>query len=519
MVHYILKLFISLLSFLLIATVSIYAQTSIEVTSLGSITIPYPFEYSFMRSNGDVQFYHVVYSNSSIQFYEFHYQKQLDSFTQIELICTFAGFSGLNGSPETTDWVFKFEKLYLLKKLSSNLLCFVIDYNNVTLINIPNVLFPQFEQFQRLVEVVTENEIAIVENNRLLLYDLNNSTFQVLLEGQSVECMFGQSPVVWSLGFNYFVYSKDSQLGMGGPEEVWYLFTTEGVLVNTMISSNIDLLLSVINTQSGSMFPKVLDHWYINHPQILMTDGFLECSVNDQDSLDLYTFTSPYFPEHEWCTGFCSFWTDKLLFLYYNDVLETQFLYIYNSPMALQTLPIQTYNVGNSPQLLTKISERISIIVTTTNNCFHFGVFWIDNLTNMLSYNIPINVSESLEFIPFVDGNILRLLTANNMYSFNINETSGTDNVILYNNNIIDVYPNPVSLSQQLTISTNKNCNGVLEIYNIKGQHIKTYELVNSNKCIWDLSDKYRQKVSTGVYLIRIRSSLNNSLKKVLLIK
>jgi len=62
--------------------------------------------------------------------------------------------------------------------------------------------------------------------------------------------------------------------------------------------------------------------------------------------------------------------------------------------------------------------------------------------------------------------------------------------------------------------------NPVIEIFNIKGEKIRTYNCQNQMPIIWNGTDNYQNQVSSGVYLYRIKTDEGILLsKKMLLLK
>ena len=68
-------------------------------------------------------------------------------------------------------------------------------------------------------------------------------------------------------------------------------------------------------------------------------------------------------------------------------------------------------------------------------------------------------------------------------------------------------YPNPFNPITTINYSLPVNvADPVIEIFNIKGQRIKTFNCQNQIPIIWDGTDKYQNQVSSGIYLYRIKS-------------
>jgi len=101
--------------------------------------------------------------------------------------------------------------------------------------------------------------------------------------------------------------------------------------------------------------------------------------------------------------------------------------------------------------------------------------------------------------------------------SENENEEPEFEDEILY------TYPNPVYSNGILNIAySSSNLDEVsVKIYNIKGQQVKEINRGSNQSGIicWDLKDEYKRPISSGIYLIKLKTGKITSLKKMLLIK
>lgn len=88
---------------------------------------------------------------------------------------------------------------------------------------------------------------------------------------------------------------------------------------------------------------------------------------------------------------------------------------------------------------------------------------------------------------------------------------------------IVSSYPNPFNLQTNIRFDIPKTGQVTLQIYNIKGQLIRT--LVNEIKSagghevIWNGRDKYGEDVSGGIYFYKISSGKFSSTRKIILMK
>jgi len=88
---------------------------------------------------------------------------------------------------------------------------------------------------------------------------------------------------------------------------------------------------------------------------------------------------------------------------------------------------------------------------------------------------------------------------------------------------ILSVYPNPVMQNQilHLQVDVKENDLAVLEIFNIKGQLLKTFKTCSSgsHNLVWDMKDNKGKKCATGVYFYRLSSPSVQQIQKIMILK
>jgi hypothetical protein len=105
---------------------------------------------------------------------------------------------------------------------------------------------------------------------------------------------------------------------------------------------------------------------------------------------------------------------------------------------------------------------------------------------------------------------------------FNIEDTE-MDNVIPVTLKLHQNYPNPFNPETTIQFDIAKESAVKLQIYNIRGQLVKT--LVNTrlnagkHSIVWNATNENNKKVSSGVYLYRVSSDNDNVVNKMILMK
>lgn len=126
--------------------------------------------------------------------------------------------------------------------------------------------------------------------------------------------------------------------------------------------------------------------------------------------------------------------------------------------------------------------------------------------------------------ISATDGVNESFFPSNRWYSFTLTPTANENDIQLPLVNSFDsVYPSPVVFgSDNVTLKYSSTSTPSFSIYNVKGQKVNEFtgqfgKTVNSIN--WDLQDQYNNRVSSGIYFIRMNSNEFNSIKKLLIIE
>ena len=96
-----------------------------------------------------------------------------------------------------------------------------------------------------------------------------------------------------------------------------------------------------------------------------------------------------------------------------------------------------------------------------------------------------------------------------------------TNDELIITNYELKNYPNPFNPETTISFNLPVNVeNPIIEIFNIKGEKIKTFNCHNQIPIIWDGTNQYHKSVSSGVYLYKLKSNDGVLMsKKMILLK
>ena len=88
---------------------------------------------------------------------------------------------------------------------------------------------------------------------------------------------------------------------------------------------------------------------------------------------------------------------------------------------------------------------------------------------------------------------------------------------------LLQPYPNPFNNLLIIPIEVNTNESAVLVITNLLGQRIKSFDLKKSkmgkNKIIWNTRDDNNRDISSGIYIVTLKTNSKIESQKVLFLK
>jgi len=231
-------------------------------------------------------------------------------------------------------------------------------------------------------------------------------------------------------------------------------------------------ILTEKNTQQSRESSHFISNWN-NNPYMAMnvfvTSLEIEgLSINDEDELGIF--------DGELCVG--------------SAVIEDELISLIASTDDLTTEEIDGFTVGN------EMSFR----------------FW-DSIENI---EIELTVTE-------ISGDETFTSLGTSVVELHANTTGNNNELIPTVTKLGSNYPNPFNPETTINFSMKESGHVTLEIYNIKGQRVRTlineFRAAGYHKVVWDGTDDKRNPVSSGIYFYKLKTDNFEKTKKMILMK
>ncbi len=174
--------------------------------------------------------------------------------------------------------------------------------------------------------------------------------------------------------------------------------------------------------------------------------------------------------------------------------------------------------------------ERFNVLVSTGSTlpedftCIsgEYSVSAPDTWTNY-SYNLSAYAGQTIRVAILCVSNDAFMFMVDNFRVTDEDVTSNSNNASIVTSELLGNYPNPFNPETRITFFTKENGHVSLDIYNIKGQKVKTLlndtlEAGNHN-VTWNGTDDNGKNVASGVFFYRMKSGKYTSTKKMILMK
>ncbi|RLD59295.1 MAG: hypothetical protein DRJ01_11520 [Bacteroidetes bacterium] len=260
----------------------------------------------------------------------------------------------------------------------------------------------------------------------------------------------------------------------------------------------------------------------------LVAGDYVYCIISGNGSADLYVVDISNFNAPQIISSTYSIVSDKNMWslaikentLFVGGDYGTIMMFDVSNPALPNNL--SQFPIGEAPVYEMKV--RDDYLYTAAG---HFFMFEISDPTSpenigdfytgsVWARSLAVDDAGLIYLTDYIGG----LYIISNDYS---GSSADDDNVITANVTLQQNYPNPFNPITSISFSLEKADNVSLEIFNLKGQKVKTLidERVSSgtHQVIWNGINSNNEKVSSGVYLYKLKSGKDTSLKKMILMK
>lgn len=101
--------------------------------------------------------------------------------------------------------------------------------------------------------------------------------------------------------------------------------------------------------------------------------------------------------------------------------------------------------------------------------------------------------------------------------TFKVKYTGFYNQEIKGENGIVEIFPNPANSKVTIRLNTLINDKVEISIYDISGKLVRHFACESSNSYIWDLNDEKDNRVTSGVYIIKVKSSNVNETQRLII--
>ena len=260
----------------------------------------------------------------------------------------------------------------------------------------------------------------------------------------------------------------------------------------------------------------------------LVAGDYVYCIISGNGSADLYVVDISNFNAPQIISSTYSIVSDKDMWslaikesiLYVGGDYGTLMMFDVSNPASPNSL--SQFQIGEAPVYEMKV--RDNYLYTAAGYFFMFEISDPTSPENIGDFYTGSGWARSLAVddagLIYLTDYIGGLYIISNDYS---GSSADDDNVITANVTLQQNYPNPFNPTTSISFNLKKADNVSLEIFNLKGQKVKTLVdeklPADNNTVIWNGKDENGNPVSSGVYLYKLKSGKYTSSKKMILMK
>lgn len=492
-------------------------QPDISINMIASTQIPYSYDEVIKLPNGDLKFLRFSRNEGELTVSEFSYLSQPGIFTEITELGTISGFTGLPWPGITLE---RFGKLYTIHRypLYEATQGFVItsfdadgmNFRVIDELDLGTDIFYHAD-LDFALDIIAEGTLAIALPNKLICYNLSDGSQSTILEGDSYPS--GAQVIAVPNGhflFAYFTYNTNITL-------TFIVFDTTGNQVCTVpVTDRRFDGYGVIDQSWSKDFSLVDDRFYLTMPGILYNEIILEGHFPTPDSLHFYLYPdSPHVLPGAPTSQFVKFADDMMFRAYWNYGMFDEYMSIQviNGHYADNPQVILQKDYTHAKTHVSDIGNRLLAVTTRGLNVIVIDVFCPLDFPTMhhfyfgspLDYDIRYVYSKVLSH-----GDKMLFVSGQHLFVFDVDYSNpNADEVQAPAANAFTVYPNPVNAQDVICIKHSLQQQVELDVFNIRGQKVKTLSFDSNSSIQWDLCNYKGEKLPTGIYLAKAKNMKN----------
>jgi hypothetical protein len=460
---------------------SIFAQESTyHVVCVDSIQVPYDYNASVQNNDGSITFYKIQIITGQVNFNKFSLSPSLV-------------FSDM-------------ETFYSDQLNSASFKCFSHQFGNdyFTIESAEGKRLYVFNNDQIVFSLTKDSEFLPINTN-CIIYSSSLAYYKIDIHTDIIDSLI-ISPMLETNGF------------LPINNQQFMVKYNESMYISRILAINNDLTISDTIFVNESVDPNILNQIIFDPSHAIVTEhgsyllvitpniffNYALIVINEQNEI-LYAL-------NEWGYPFDLIDRDQnhMLFLYsYGDNHDLYYMqlsfedYIHDEPIPIDAVPIRQFAYSDS--LIVTISNYLGYRIGVTN-LLSFPDFTYTALNE--EYYIE---NWYLHYWKWTGFSFLIDFYSNlNHYikKFNIIENTSNQDFVITQKSSLQCYPNPCKSILNIQYQSDRNDKQVsIEIYNIKGQLVRKYLQDKESTIVWDGTDSFNRKVTSGIYIVSLKAN------------
>lgn len=500
---------------LLMLGLGLFAQEPVISAILtDSVPIPHCYNDAIRLPNGDLRFLCFTLDEGSITVSDFTYYAQSGMFSDVVEL---AVITGLDGFPQRSITADRFGKLYAVYQYPrygtpTGMVAFSFESNQMEYRVINELNLEAGFDAQHHVDIVAENILAIALANHMICYNLNSGNQWTILEGDSYPSTAGFKKT-YAIPDGHFLLTYFS--GFAGLTHTFIVFDSTGTQVaTTAVTDPRFNVFTCFDPSWSKDYSMTNDRFYLTMPGYSYNELILECHLPNPDSLHIYIHpdevdysveSRPSYQFAEFGDGckFRAYWTINEWYEDFSAIEITDGTFEDNCQV------IQQYEFSSSKAHLNEVGNNLLAITARQMEQIDIKIYCPLDFPNVhsFSFDSPYDAELRYEYSKvFSSPNRIVFVSKQHIFGFNVHYyVPNDDEVATPPANAFTAYPNPVNAKELLQIKHTLQRPVLLDVYNIRGQKVKTLRFGSDNSIQWNLRNDQGEKLPAGLYLAKAR--------------